>query len=358
VKRNNPEGGREMLRLASRVASAVAIICVLAGCAGAGAKTAGKPTDSGISSSAKSSDNGTDQGGSLILYTCASENVEQAVIAAFQKSHPGTTVKTFRAATGPLNAKVAADVRSGGLQADVIWACDPLTMHGYDKQQLLKSWAPPNAADIPATYRTPHFTGIAVLYMVMAVHRGVIPPVSWSDLTTPAYRNAVASPSPRFAASALGMLAYFASTPGYGLDFYRNLKKNGAVQVNSPADTLTGVEQGRFKVGITLANGAYVDQKKGSPIEVVWPKPGAIAIYGPIGVTTKKSLSPIAEQFADFAAGVQGQKAMAGQNTYVTLPGVGGPHIPAGSPVVSPDWPTLFESSKKMLADHATIFGG
>jgi len=347
-----------MLRLTSRIASAVAGVGLLAGCAGAGAQTSGQPTAGGISSGTSKSANSPGQGGNLILYTCASENVEQAVIAAFEKTHPGTTVKTFRAATGPLNAKVAADVRSGGLQADVIWACDPLTMHGYDQQELLKTWAPPNAADIPATYRTPHFTGIAVLYMVMAVHRGVTPPTSWSDLTAPVYKNAVALPSPRFAASALGMLGYFASAPGYGLDFYRNLKKNGAVQVNSPADTLTGVEQGRFKVGMTLANAAYIDRKKGSPIEVVWPKPGAIAIYGPIGVTTKKNLSPIAEQFADFAAGVQGQKAMADKNTYVTLPGMGGPQIPAGSPVVSPDWPTLFDSSTKMLAEHSTIFGG
>ena len=86
---------------------------------------------------------------SLTLYTCASANVEQAVVHAFEKANSGATVNVFRAATGDLNARVAADVRSGGIKADVIWACDPLTMNGYDAQGLLRAWRPANATEIP-----------------------------------------------------------------------------------------------------------------------------------------------------------------------------------------------------------------
>ncbi len=348
-----------MFTMRSRVALMLTVIQIgwLAGCASAGAGVADSSNGSGANITTGTSDAGTGPSGALILYTCASENVEQALIAAFGKIHPEAKVKVFRAATGPLNAKIAADVRSGGVQADVIWTCDPLTMHNYDQQKLLKPWAPPNAADIPAAYRTANFTGIDVLYLTLVVHHGVPAPSSWADLTGPTYQNAVGLPSPKFAASALGMLGYLASAPGYGTDFYRKLKSNGAVQVDSPSDTLTGVEQGRFKVGVALANAAYLDQRKGSPIGVVWPKPGGIAIYSPIGITTKKDLSPFAEQFADFAAGPQGQKAMADKNTYVTLPGLGGPPIPAGAPVTSPDWPSLFGSSTKVLAEYSTIFG-
>ena len=86
----------------------------------------------------------------MTLYTCASANVEQAVVTAFEKAHGGAKVNVFRAPTGQLNARVAADTRSGGIKAAVIWACDPLTMHGYDGQGVLKPWSPPNAAAIPA----------------------------------------------------------------------------------------------------------------------------------------------------------------------------------------------------------------
>ncbi|MEP6599924.1 MAG: extracellular solute-binding protein [Actinomycetota bacterium] len=293
----------------------------------------------------------------MTLYTCASANVEQAVVSAFEKAHSGTKIDVFRAPTGQLNARIAADARSGGLRPDVIWACDPLTMHGYDEQGLLAPWAPANAAEIPSAYRTPHFVGVDLLYMVLAIHKGLPPPATYAALTARGFKDSVALPNPSFAASALGMLGYFASAPGYGMTYYQQLKSNGAVQVNSPSDALTGVERGTYRAAFTLANAAYLDQKKGSPIEVVWPKPGGIAIYAPIGVTTKKDRSPLATQFASYAASRDGQKLMAGQGTYVPIDGLGGPPIPAGSPIVSPEWSALFAKYKSVLADYVALFG-
>jgi iron(III) transport system substrate-binding protein len=295
---------------------------------------------------------------SMTLYTCASANVEQAVITGFTAAHSGTEVNVFRAPTGQLNARVAADKRSGGIQADVIWACDPLTMYGYDGQGLLRAWRPPNASQIPSPYRTAHFTGIDVLYMVLVARKDAPHPATWADLRNAAYKGKIAIASPTFAASALGMLGYFASAKTYGIDFYRDLKKNGAVQVDAPADVLTGVEQGTYLVGATLANAAYVDQHKGSPIDVLWPVPGAVAIYAPIALTTKKHPSPLAEEFANYAASRAGQKVMADQGTYPAIAGLGGPPIPAGSPIASPDWAAMSGGYRSMLAEYAKIFGG
>jgi iron(III) transport system substrate-binding protein len=129
------------------------------------------------------------------------------------------------------------------------------------------------------------------------------------------------------------------------------------VQVNAPNDALTGVEQGVYQVGVTLANAAYAEQRKGSPIEVVWPKPGGITIYAPIGLTTKKTPAPLAEKFAAYAASRAGQKVMADQDTYVTIAGLGGPPLPAGSPTVQPDWATLSTHYPSVLADYVAIFG-
>ncbi len=296
-------------------------------------------------------------GKSITLYTCATANVEQAVVKGFQAAHAGTKVNVFRAPTGQLNARVAADQRSGGVRADVIWACDPLTMYGYAGQKLLRTWSPPNAAQIPSEYRTAQFTGVDLLYMVVVAHKGTPLPATWSDLTTSRYRGRVAVPSPTFAASALGMLGYFASAETYGTGFYQRLKRNGAVQVDAPADVLTGVEQGKYLAGATLANAAYADQHKGSPITIGWPLPGGIAIYAPIGLTAKKHPNPLAAQFAAYAASRAGQKLMAQQGSYVPIAGLGGPPIPAGSPVTTPDWSALAHEYKPILAEYATIFG-
>ena len=291
----------------------------------------------------------------LTVYTCANDAVEQAVVAAYEHGHPDSKVDVFRAPTGQLNARIAADLRGGGIRADVIWACDPLTMHNYDAQGLIRAWTPP--ATPSAAYRTANSIGVDVLYLVAVVHKGVPPPASWADLAQPQYRGGVAVPSPSFAASALGALGYFAAAPGYGMSYYEKLKANGAKQVNSPDNVLTGVAQGTYRAGFTLANSAYAAQQKGSPIEVVWPAPGAVAIPAPIAVTAKKRPAPQAADFAAFAASPAGQAAIAHAGAYVPTPGLPGPPLPAGSPIVFPDWPAMSADSVTLLARYAKVFG-
>ena len=89
---------------------------------------------------------------SITLYTCVSDTTIGPVIDTFEHAHPGTKVKLYRAPTGDLNARVAGDVRSGGLRADVIWACDPLTMQDYVNQDLVGGWTPETSIAV----RVPH----------------------------------------------------------------------------------------------------------------------------------------------------------------------------------------------------------
>src|SRR3954447_4213711 len=190
---------------------------------------------------------------SLTLYTCLSDESIQPIITAFRARDDGGQVDLFRAPTGELNARVAADARSGGLKADVIWGCDPLTLQSFVDQGLVGGWTPPDADAIPEQFRTDDYVGAHVLYMV-AVHRTDVPaPASWSDLADPDYAGAIAVPDPGVAASALGALGYFAAEPDYGVGFYRRLQQNGAVQVGTPDDVTTGLAQGVYDSPMTTA---------------------------------------------------------------------------------------------------------
>jgi iron(III) transport system substrate-binding protein len=299
---------------------------------------------------------GAPQQQSITLYTCANDTTVQPVITAFQSAHPGSEVKLFRAPTGELNARVASDVRSGGLKADVVWACDPLTMHGYLDQQLVGGWLPQEAADIPEQFRTADSVGVAVLYLVAVHAKSVAPPTAWSDLTGSEYAP-VAIPDPGVAASALGALGYFSQAEGYGLDFYRKLQQQGAKQVGTPDNVTTGVAQGQYRAGITIANSAYLAREKGSPIEVTWPKPGAVEIYGPIALARHSADSALAKDFMSYVVSQDGQQVMADAGSYPTRPGVSGPEIPTGAPVVYPDWEQIASTKDKLLKDYQTIFG-
>jgi iron(III) transport system substrate-binding protein len=293
---------------------------------------------------------------SITLYTCVSDTSIQPVLTAFHATHPGSEVKLFRAPTGELNARVASDVRSGGLKADVIWACDPLTMRGYLDQQLVGGWVPEEAAQLPAQFRTADSVGAAVLYLVAVHRKGVTTPTAWSDLTDSAYAP-VAVPDPGVAASALGALGYFSQAEGYGLDFYRKLRQQGARQVSTPDNVTTGVAQGQYRAGLTIANSAYLAQDKGSPIEVTWPKPGAVAIYGPVALARHSADSALAKDFFSFVVSQDGQQVLADAGSYPARPGISGPKIPSGAPVVYPDWELIVGTKDTLLKDYQTIFG-
>jgi iron(III) transport system substrate-binding protein len=325
-------------------APAAVVLLALAACGGTSAGS-GSAADSGSS-------------GKLTLYTCVSDEAIQPVIRAFEQAQAGSTVDLFRAPTGELNARVAADARSGGLRADVIWGCDPLTVQAFVDQGLVGGWTPHEADAIPGEFRTSDYVGAHLLYMV-AVHRTDVPaPRAWSDLTGPAYSGGLAVPDPRVAASALGALGFFAEDPGYGVGYYRELRDNGAVQVKTPDDVTTGVAQGIYVAGITTANSAYAAKDDGSPVDVVWPAPGAVAIYGPVALATHSSGSDVAKKFVSFVVGEQGQTVLGKAGSYPTRPGVAGPTIPAGAPVVSPDWAVVRKNQDSILGDYQQVFGG
>ena len=300
---------------------------------------------------------GGDTTDSLTLYTCLSDTSIQPVIDAFQDSEGGATVDLFRAPTGELNARVAADVRSGGLRADVIWGCDPLTVQAFVDQGMVGGWIPDDADAIPPEYRTDDYVGAHLLYLV-AVHRTDVPaPQTWADLADGDY-DALAVPDPTVAASALGALGWFAQEPDYGVDYYRRLKENGAVQVSTPDDVTTGVAQGVYDAGMTTANSAYAAKDDGSPVDVVWPEPGAIAIYGPIALATDSADSEAAQNFISYVISEAGQTVLGDSGSYPTRPGVSGPTVPAGAPVVAPDWAEIATHEDDILAEYQQVFGG
>ena len=89
---------------------------------------------------------------------------------------------------------------------------------------------------------------------------------------------------------------------------------------------------------MTIASSAYLAQDEGSPIEVTWPKPGAVAIYAPVALARQSADSALARDFVSYVVSQDGQQVLADAGSYPTRPGIGGPTIPAGAPVVYPDW--------------------
>jgi iron(III) transport system substrate-binding protein len=295
--------------------------------------------------------------GTIRLYTSVTQTTVDAIVAGYAAAHPDVTVEIFRAPTGELAARIAAELRDGRILGDVLWLTDPLSVQAYAAQDLLRTWEPTEAAGIDQAYRGASYWGTRFLNMVIVRGSDVAGgPMSWSDLATSAYRDAVAIPDPGFAGSAFGALGYFALSSSAGLDFYAALKANGTVQVKTPDEVTAGVAEGRFKVGMTLDNSARTAVTKGSPVVMAWPTDGAIAMYSPIGVVEATANAPAAESLVEFVLSEPGQVAIAGTGWQPIRSSAGGP--PPEGPQVYPDWQGAFGRQGELLDGYRAIFGG
>ncbi len=298
---------------------------------------------------------GDDDDSAIVVYTSVTQATVDAVVAGFAAVSPDTDVEVFRAPTGEINARIAAERREGGLRADVLWLTDPLSMQQYHADGLLRSWTPAEAGAIPAAYRTDSFWGTRVLSLVIVHQPGLSPaPVAWSDLETAAEAGGVALPDPGFAGSAFAALGFFALHEDFGMEFYRRLHDAGAEQVSAPGDVVTGVAEGQYAAGITLWFTAQAAADKGSPIEIVWPEPGAIALFSPIALT-EGATDTTAEAFVDYVLSTGGQTAIAGTGWQPARRDLA---WTAAGPQVTVDWSLAYDRQEELLDAYRAIFGG
>jgi iron(III) transport system substrate-binding protein len=287
----------------------------------------------------------------LRIYTSVTQATVDAVVAGFE-AESEIDIEVFRAPTGDLAGRIATEQRLGGIQADVLWLTDPLSIQQYAADGLLQQWRPINADAVAPEFIEPEFVGTRLLAMVAVAQPGV-EVASWSDLAAPELGGLVVLPDPGFAGSAFGAMGYFSQATGFGFDFYRSLAASGAVQVSSPGDVITGVAEGRYAAGMTLDGPARTAAAKGSPIEIIYPAPGAVAIYSPIAVVEAGDVSE-AESFVEHVLSVEGQSAIAGTGWQPVRADV--EWSESSGPLVYPDWASLFDRQDELLDRYREIF--
>lgn len=293
--------------------------------------------------------------GTITLYTSVTQDTVDAVLGALAEVHPDLDVEVFRAPTGELDARIATDQRTGGIGADVLWMTDPLSVQRYEADGLLAPLDGEAFEAVPAEYRGETFVGTRLLNLVLVVGDDVDPkPASWADLADPAFAGSIAMPDPGFAGSAFAALGYLATADEFGMDFYQALKDNGVIQVKSPVDVLTGVAEGNYAAGITLDKIVRANVTKGSPIELVWPEPGAIALFSPAAVVASSDDLDAAGAFQEFLVSTEGQTAIASTGWQPVRDDVEWPYPDS---VVTPDWNELYGNQQQLLEDYYAIFG-
>ncbi|PZA05995.1 MULTISPECIES: ABC transporter substrate-binding protein [unclassified Meiothermus] len=259
--------------------------------------------------------------GSLTLYTSEVLTDVNALVAAFQRGNPGVQVKVFRSGTGEVVAKLRAELEAGNPQPDLIWFANEDFLKELAAKGLLRR-VPPTVPGYPLQYAPGGglYYEVRLLYNAFGVNRQRLPkvPTSWQDLLRPEYRGLLAMPDPNYSGGALATLGTLADR--LGVDYFRRLKESGLQVEQSNPVLQQKLSRGEYGLAITTDFGLRQEIAKGAPLEVVYPRDGAILVPTPIAVTSWSKNPEAAAGFLRFLLSPEGQRVFAERGYYPVMP--------------------------------------
>jgi iron(III) transport system substrate-binding protein len=222
--------------------------------------------------------------GEVWVYTSLYRHVVDALEPGLQEALPGVTLHWFQAGSEKVTARLEAELAAGGSPCDVLLTSDPFLYQRFKQEGRLLRYVSPNGLRTPSGLFDVdgHFAAIRISTMVLVHRTGTPAPESFEALAAPAWRNEVALGDPLTSGTAF---TWAVAMDGlYGPSFFERLRNNGARVAGGNAAVLQKVEGGEAKVGVLLLENALAAQAKGSPIEIAWPRDGAVLIPGYEGI--------------------------------------------------------------------------
>ncbi|MDY6029795.1 MAG: extracellular solute-binding protein [Acidaminococcaceae bacterium] len=244
----------------------------------------------------------------LVVYTARSESLNNAVIQNFEKD-TGIKVNVVVAGTGEVVKRVKSEAKNP--LGDVLWAGSEAML--ASSKDLFMEYVSKEDANMMPEFRnttgafTPAFSDPTVM-IVNKKLKGDMKLDSFADLLNPALKGKIAFGDPVNSSSAFQSMVAMLYSVGEGdpfsaaawnyMDkFIANL--NGKM-ANSSSQVYKGVAGSEYVVGLTWEDPAANLVKSGAPVEVVFPKEGAL--YAPQSVQIIKGCKhpENAKKFVDY----------------------------------------------------------
>ena len=222
--------------------------------------------------------------GEVWIYTSMYRHVLDALEPGLKEAVPGVTARWFQAGSEKVTAKLEAELAAGGSPCDVLVTSDPFLYERFKQEGRLLRYASPNGLRTPSGLfdLDGHYAALRLSTMVLVHRAGTPAPESFEALTSPAFKDEVALGDPLTSGTAFTWAVLLDAK--YGAGFFQRLRNNGARVAGGNAAVLQKIEGGEAKVGVLLLENALAAKAKGSPVEIVWPKDGAVIIPGYVGI--------------------------------------------------------------------------
>ncbi len=280
----------------------------------------------------------TDETTTLTVYTSEPEEKVDEINAAFMEANPDIEVEVYRAGTGDLSARIAAEKASGGVEADVLWAADAPTFESYAAEGDLAELQDVDTSALieEAVDEENFYVGTRVIPTVIAYNTDVVDeaevPQSWADLTDPKYAGRLVMPDPAVSGAAAFNASVWKNDAQLGEDWINALGENQPMIAQSNGPTSQEIAGGGHPVGVVVDYLVRDLADAGSPIEAVYPTEGAPYITEPAGVFENSENKEAAERYINFLLSEEGQQLAVEQAYLPVREDVG---TPEGTPELS-----------------------
>lgn len=245
--------------------------------------------------------------GELVIYSPHSSDKTEFIIREFRQRTGIKTILVYEG-TGELLEKLSTEEKEGISYADVFWGGGIESLES--NKQLFTPYTSIENNNITSSYIDPehYWTGFSIMTMVIVYNTTLVPqekvPKTWTDLLDPFFTNRIIMPDPPRSGSAYSILNAMLKddTQAENWEFIRKLKQqvgsNGLASSSSKVHT--AIASGSYFAGLTSEDAALSIISKGSPISVVYPEAGTIAVPDGVALVKNAPHSENAKLFIDF----------------------------------------------------------
>ena len=302
-----------MLRRMRSALRSLSVVAVLAFAAGAcGPKTPGtQPTPTPVAGATPVT---------VRVYTSVYREVVEALKPAVERrlaaQSPAIKVEWVQAGSRKIAARLEEEWKAGKDEADVLLVSDPAIYKRLAGEGKLVAYKSPEAERIPAAYRDPEGKWATARFSTMVI--GISPeveagmvgpkPASFKDLADTKGVKRIAMGDPALSGTTFTTVASLSKRLGW--DYFKSLKKKGAVSAGSNSTVQQRLDTGESDAGICLLENLLLAREGGSKVGVVFPEEGATVIPGQIALLPRAKDSPQARAVYDAILSTDVQKVI------------------------------------------------
>lgn len=268
----------------------------------------------------------------LVVWSAASEDEAQALVAAFTKLHPEISTSIIRAGSGELLTRLNAEQpRPSG---DVLMG---IARESFDMAyELFRPYKTANHANIGENVRdpvaVPKYYGFSMPLQALMVNTNLLKPEdypkTWKDLINPKYKGEIVLANPTLSGSAYAQLYMWYKF--YGEDFVRTIAQTVVFNTSSTAGP-EAVARGEYAITATGEANIAKYMEKGNPVTFVYPSDGTGARFDASGIIDHGPNPKAAELFMDFLTSKEAYQIIYDtRGRRVVIDGIPGPkHLPS-----------------------------